>query len=977
MTLNELLAAAGIVKNATAVNENSAPRIGVLFTNIINFIKDHFLYSENPITLSLIYQNPVANFAALATTYPNPLRDWAAMVEDESVIYCYNGSTWANTGLKAFPEDMVVKPDLLPILIKLAKNLPLVWTDGKYITNSGTGSDVNYQATLDYYPVLSGQKLKCNIAVSGAGDIVAIYDVNKNFVEAKSGTNFEITFAYDGFIRFSNDKRGVAEPTIILVDESYKSLQEVSEKTDYLSNYLNNLNLNIQYDLPLVWTDGKYITNSGTGSDVNYQATLDYYPVLSGQKLKCNIAVSGAGDIVAIYDVNKNFVEAKSGTNFEITFAYDGFIRFSNDKRGVTAPTVENVTKKYTELINKLNILSDKDVKLINKNSFTPFAKQTSLLNFIPSTPKIDLAYRGQINNKKRYLAVSFDDLSDSDISWVIPLFNKYGFKSTFNRINYGVPNDLDISRYSAIINGGHEIGDHTITHQMYPFYSPLFNGQNPNSLDGTQQPFPTNADLKNNRGDGKNIFGKTITDIVNFGYDAPVFTISWQNLSDSQCQQIRDAFSLYRDETLLPLMDSLSNELIGTTGNSLHSWNGTKYTGGIFSDCKTSSNHEVWERICLIQYLYYKNYFGMNFDFAQWSLPGSRNSYLYFEENGKYYYDRGKTQFANDLGKLQSSYITDNAGILKTRSWIDVLREFGYKMTHDALFPGRNDGNPITEFSHHLTINSKLSKKDALIYPTERTIPYYNYSAYNEAFFNGVSNYGKKMYNHRVGAEDGFYNAIENIRNKTANGIIAGCVWDSADTFEEKIYWEEILKFCKATGIEVITKSEAFDIAFNNVVEIGNLIYNPELRNIAKEYFPDANFTNRPDGYYGDCILEVDEITNENILYANHVNDLAYYSHYGIPHGNLKFSCSAKGSGNIWIFAIRNNTVLGEQSDLLSSISIEETNYTDKNTSFLVKNEPETAYEGIYEGLGNKICGLKIMYNGIIRVKNISLIKI
>ena len=730
--------------------------------------------------------------------------------------------------------------------------------------------------------------------------------------------------------------------------------------------------------LPLVWTNEKYIiSGGGVGSDVNYQATLDYYPVIAGQKLQCNIAVSGVGDIVAIYDVNKNFVEAKSGTNFEITFAYDGFIRFSNDKRVITTPVVENIAKKYTELINKLNILSDKDVKLINKNSFTPFAKQTSLLNFIPSTPKIDLAYRGQINNKKRYLAVSFDDLSDSDISWVIPLFNKYGFKSTFNRINYGVPNDLDISRYSAIINGGHEIGDHTITHQMYPFYSPLFNGQNPNSLDGTQQPFPTNADLKNDRGDGKNIFGKTITDIVNFGYAAPVFTISWQNLSDSQCQQIRDVFSLYRDETLLPLMDSLSNELLGTTGNSFGSWNGTKYTGGIFSDCKTSSNHEVWERICLIQFLYYKKYFGMNFDFAQWSLPGSRNSYLYFEENGKYYYDRGKTQFANDLGKLQSSYITDNAGILKIRSWIDILREFGYKMTHDALFPGRNDGNVMTEFAHHLILNSSLSKKDALIYPTERTIPWFNYSAYNEAFFNGISNYGKKMYDHRVNGEDGFYNAIENIRNKTANGIIAGCVWDSADTFEEKIYWEEILKFCKATGIEVITKSEAFDIAFNNVVEIGNLIYNPELRNSVKEYFPDANFTNRPDGYYGDCILEVDEITNENILYVNYVNDLAYYSHYGIPHGNLKFSCSAKGSGNIWIFAIRNNTVLGEQSDLLSSISIEDANYTDKNSSFFVKNEPVTSYEGVYEGLSNKICGLKIMYNGIIRVKNMSLIKI
>lgn len=753
----------------------------------------------------------------------------------------------------------------------------------------------------------------------------------------------------------------------------------INNNADVLSTLqkLGNLQLNVQYDLPLIWTDGKYIMSGGVGSDANYQGTLDYYPVVAGQKLQCNISVTGLGDIVAIYDTNKQFVEEKSGTNFEIIIANDGFIRFSNDKRVVANPSVTNTAEKYIELIEKLNILTGKEIALINKNSFLPFAKQTNSYSFVPSTQKIELAYKGKVDNKKRYLAVAFDDLRETDLSWVIPLFNKYGFKSTFNRVNYGVPTTLDMNKYSAIINGGHEIGDHTITHQMYPFYSPLFNGQNPDSLDGTQQPFPTNIDLKANRGDGKNVFGKVITEVVNFGYGAPVFDVSWQNLSDAQCQQIRDAFSLYKDATLLPLMDSLSNDLLGTTGNSFGSWNGTKYTGGIFTDCKTSANHEVWEKICLIQFLYYKKYFGMNFDFAQWSLPGSRNSYLYFEENGKYYYDRSKTQFANDLGKLQSSYITDNVGLLKTRSWIDILREFGYKMTHDALFPGRSDGNAMTEFSHHLIINAGFSKKDALIYPTERTIPWYDYSVYNDAFFTGVSNYAKKMYDHRTSGESGFYNAIENIRNSTANGIIAGCIWDSTDLFCEKIYWEEILKFCKFSGIEVITKSEAFDIAFNHIVENGNLIYNPDLRNLAKEYLPDANVPNRPDGYYGDCSLEIDNETNENVLLVNRVNDTANYLHYGIIPGKLRFSCNAKGTGNIWIYAIRNETNIGGISDLLASLSIDNPDYEYNNTDLFVKNESTGNYNGINEGLSNKICGIKIFYYGSIRVKNISLIKI
>ena len=330
----------------------------------------------------------------------------------------------------------------------------------------------------------------------------------------------------------------------------------------------------------------------------------------------------------------------------------------------------------------------------------------------------------------------------------------------------------------------------------------------------------------------------------------------------------------------------------------------------------------------------------------------------------------------ANDLGKIQSSYITDNAGNLKTRSWIDVLREFGYKLTHDSLFPGRSDGSSITEFSRHLIINSSLSKKDALIYPTERTIPWYDYTAYDEAFFIGESNYAEKMYNHRVPGESAFYNAIENIRNKTANGIIAGCVWDSLDVFSEKIYWEEILRYCKSSGIEVVTKSQAFDIAFNHKLQNGNLIYNPELKNTALEFMPNAITSNIPDGYYGDCSSEIDIDTNENVLHADYVSNNCYYMHYGIPNGNMKFSCNAKGAGNIWIFAIRNNTNVGGDSDLLGSITINETNYSNNNISFFVKNESIEEYNGVNEGYGNKICGIKIVYNGDIFIKKISLIK-
>jgi len=56
-------------------------------TNKVSEINDNV----NSVAKSLIWQAPVANFAALATTYPIPLIGWAAMVNDEGIVYSYNG----------------------------------------------------------------------------------------------------------------------------------------------------------------------------------------------------------------------------------------------------------------------------------------------------------------------------------------------------------------------------------------------------------------------------------------------------------------------------------------------------------------------------------------------------------------------------------------------------------------------------------------------------------------------------------------------------------------------------------------------------------------------------------------------------------------------------------------------------------------------------------------------------------------------
>jgi len=63
----------------------------------------------NSVAKSLIWQAPVSDVAALATTYPTPVLGWASMVTSLGFVYSWNGTAWKDTGLKAFPEDVLQK----------------------------------------------------------------------------------------------------------------------------------------------------------------------------------------------------------------------------------------------------------------------------------------------------------------------------------------------------------------------------------------------------------------------------------------------------------------------------------------------------------------------------------------------------------------------------------------------------------------------------------------------------------------------------------------------------------------------------------------------------------------------------------------------------------------------------------------------------------------------------------------------------
>ena len=586
--------------------------------------------------------------------------------------------------------------------------------------------------------------------------------------------------------------------------------------------------------------------------------------------------------------------------------------------------------------------------------------------------------YEGDINSGKRYLSIGFDDFRESDFSMVIPLFRKYKATSTFNRVETKMrPSKNELYRMFQVMKYGNELGDHTWFHYNNVYGEPLCNGQDPKFLEGNQIPFPSNEQLRNDYGDGKNAFGLNLNSSVktaNYGWkgyeDKIEFDTSWGNLTDEQCQKLRDYFSLYKDKSgILDLFDSLSNKYLGTTGHSFGSWNDEKgcYTEGIFTEAKSSCNHEVWERIIDVTNLYYKDILNKDFQFKTWSWPGDWVSPFYFFKKGQCYYDEACTKLKNYMAQFKSS-ITG-----KQRSFTSVLYEKGYRVTHDTDFPSKKDGVKKVMMSNQLVFNAFLSRKSALPYSTNRTVFYGNIADdYPKNFFKGgPKSKAAQMYD----GKGSFYTIIEALRQNTSNGMVHGEVIDSVDSYSERVFLEELLKYCKQTGVEVISKAKAYDVCFNHSVQDGNLIYNPTFRNTAKEFLKDAErVPPNPDGYIGDCLVMSSDGKRRLCISGK-----TTYLHYGIPLGKIEYSVFAKGKGEISIYAIKNNTpVEHDDSDLLcfGRVSVNSNEGKTYLIDFDVPDNPETEYEQICGGLGEKIMGIKIVYSGGLEIEKVDLRK-
>lgn len=139
----------------------------------------------NSVATSLIFKPPVANVAALETTYPTPSTGWAAMVQDVGFIYSYNGSAWVSTGLKAFPSDIPTHNKIQDALIDDKQILYAIrdangdvlfaiFDDGTTTVDYTPPPSLNYEILTDGY---IGLKKVLWAIVDANGDVIeALYD---------------------------------------------------------------------------------------------------------------------------------------------------------------------------------------------------------------------------------------------------------------------------------------------------------------------------------------------------------------------------------------------------------------------------------------------------------------------------------------------------------------------------------------------------------------------------------------------------------------------------------------------------------------------------------------------------------------------------------------------------------------------------------------------------------------------------------
>lgn len=317
----------------------------------------------------LIYKDAVDTESELAVKYPDALTGWAAMVKDVGYIFSFNGDTWANTGLKAFPEDVAVKDDLTQIernvnVINKQNNIPFIFNlfdpidpdylIGFYINDLGAEIADSRFNTTGYISVKAEQYIIWN----NSARFCYFFDKNKKLirilnnpetgaVQAPANSEFFrycglytmfdklmieygiISHAYTAGVIPNNDKW----IDNYLSGEKIKQKTIVPNKTTFFKQSKNLLN-------PKTVTSGFFINwnNGNLQANASYDAS-DFIEVEAGKPyFLSNASVA----YMAWYDSNKAFISGNQSGMYPLTSPVNAvYARFSINSKSAISTQVE------------------------------------------------------------------------------------------------------------------------------------------------------------------------------------------------------------------------------------------------------------------------------------------------------------------------------------------------------------------------------------------------------------------------------------------------------------------------------------------------------------------------------------------------------------------------------------------------------------------------------------------------------------
>jgi uncharacterized protein YukE len=677
-------------------------------------------------------------------------------------------------------------------------------------------------------------------------------------------------------------------------------------------------------------------------------------------------------------------------TGYKATVYVKSVIVSGVSSSGISLVSLNDKDKELEQDITDLQTKTDA-ILSINTNTGTgttgqggECVKNGNYETYVQKIRKEIFKFRGDPSYQKFFLAIGFDT---TDPKIELPILSKYNKVATVNVRSTTRPTETEINSVLSFAQCGFEIADYALYRASFLAYSPFYNGQPVSGGDGTQVGFPPAEHFSENPGNpGYNYFGKllsaaigTIIMINDAGYQPspnPYYiapTTTWADMATDPVKQqyLRDAFSVFNTyyeqsyengAKLIDFLDGLSNELLGTSGSSKGSWNGTQYTGGIFTGCKTSQNHEIWERITEIKLKLFKKYYGIVQNITEWSMPGSPSLPVGYLYNSKTYQtvDHDRTKMYNDFCKASSTRLKDKDGNDLSRSFIDVLRAYGFKHMHDSKYPGRTDGLSVMNIQY-LSRNSRYFKnRDTLGHLGADIVE----APFDSTDYSGVttSDWLKYLYENSTI----FKSQLDRILKQNSQGILPYAVIDTRDTFSCKIALESLVRFCELANIELITKEQLWDLSFNYDVR-GNLIPNPNF-NILQSKMNIVNAPLSPNGWEGDCGKAFDATVPDGKSNTLTCNSTAYTQVFGIPTGKLGFSFYSKGSGTVNIYAIKNKTAYtSKETPAIATLAISGgTSFEKRAIEIAIPDNalvPSTdpSYIPECERLQDKICGLYI----------------